>query len=125
MGRLERQLADDRALRDAAGAVFNADLILLRARLAPNELANRIGHNVEEGSSLIATKATDLVKENKGAVWAGLAAAGALAGLLLARKPIRAALAKYREPHASAEEPHGSPQRSKDEHSHSIREVPS
>lgn len=110
MGRLERELTEDRALRNAASSVFQADLTLLRARLAPNELANRVGHQIEEGGGQVAGRLSELARENRGALMAGLAAAGALATLFLARNPILAAFAKRHDPGAPSAEPnHASP----------------
>jgi hypothetical protein len=92
MGKLDQQLAEDRALRDAASAVFQEDLALLRSSLSPNALANRLGHRVEESSGEVTEKFSELFHENKALVLGGFAAAaGSLAALVLIPNPIRSA----------------------------------
>lgn len=109
MGKLDRQLIEDRALRDAASAVFQEDIALLRASLSPNELANRFGSKVEEGGGEVAEKASELLRDNRQSILMGLAiSAGALATVTLVPNPIRAAVRKRwnarkkQEPEASA-----------------------
>ena len=48
---LERQLREDRALRNAARALFEADLAHLRASLAGKSISSRIAERIGEGAS--------------------------------------------------------------------------
>ena len=90
MSELERRLAEDKALRDSALALFKADLALVRADLAERGLGQRIADRVGEGTMEMLDEATDFAEENKGKVAAGIAAAI----LWFARGPILDALGR-------------------------------
>jgi hypothetical protein len=87
---LDHQLAEDKALRDAALALFKADLALVRADLAERGLGQRIADRVGEGTMEMLDEATDFAEENKGKVAAGIAAVI----LWFARGPILDALGR-------------------------------
>ena len=88
MNELERRLGEDKALRDAALALFKADLALVRADLAERGLGQRIADRVGEGTMEMLDEATDFAEDNKGKVAAGIAAVI----LWFARGPILDAL---------------------------------
>jgi len=115
VGKLDWQLDEDRALRDAASMVLKEDLALLRSRLSPDELANRLGHRAEESGGEIAEKASRFIQENKTGVLAGLAAAGALAAVFLVPNPIRSAIARRTPGIRKSQEPDRSQSRFPDE----------
>jgi hypothetical protein len=85
---LERRLAEDEALRDAALALFKADLALVRADLAERGVGARIKDRLGESTMEMVDGAVDFAEENKGKVAAGLAAVI----LWFARGPILDAL---------------------------------
>ena len=86
----EQRLAEDKALRDAALALFKADLALVRADLAERGLGQRIADRVGESTLEMLDEATDFAEENKGKVAAGIAAVI----LWFARGPILDALGR-------------------------------
>ena len=88
MSDLEHRLAEDKALRDAALALFKADLALVRADLDERGLAARIKHRVGESTMDVLDEAADFAEDNKGKVAAGIAAVI----LWFARGPILDAL---------------------------------
>ena len=73
MSDLEHRLAEDKALRDAALALFKADLALVRADLDERGLAKRISDRVGESTMDMLDEAVDYAEDNKGKVAAGLA----------------------------------------------------
>jgi hypothetical protein len=85
---LERQMAEDRALRDAALALFKSDLELIRADVHERGVGARLGDRVSDSAMDIADDALDYADENRGTV----AAAVAAIVLWFARGPIFAAL---------------------------------
>ena len=85
---IHRRMAEDQALRDAALALFKADLANVRADLDERGLGARIKHRLGEGTMGVIDDAVDFADENKGAV----AAAVAAVVLWFARGPILAAL---------------------------------
>jgi hypothetical protein len=85
---LERRLAEDKALRDAALALFKADLALVRADLDERGIGKRIADRVGESTMDMLDEATDFAEDNKGKVAAGIAAVI----LWFARGPILDAL---------------------------------
>lgn len=87
---IERQLAEDRALRDAALALFKADLALVRADLEERGVGGRIADRIGESTMDILDEGMDYAEENKGKVAAGLAAII----LWFARGPILDALGR-------------------------------
>ena len=71
---LERRLAEDKNLRDAALALFKADLALVRADLDERGLGKRIGDKVGESTMEVIDEAADFAQDNKGKVAAAVAA---------------------------------------------------
>jgi len=71
---LEQRLAEDMALRDAALALFKADLALVRADLDERGLGKRISDRLGESTMEMLDEATDFAEDNKGKVAAGIAA---------------------------------------------------
>lgn len=90
MSDLERRLAEDKALRDSALALFKADLALVRADLAERGVGARIGGRVGESTMEMLDEAVDYAEDNKGKVAAGIAAVV----LWFARGPILDALGR-------------------------------
>lgn len=90
MSDLERRLAEDKALRDAALALFKADLALVRADLDERGIGKRIADRVGESTMDMLDEATDFAEDNKGKVAAGIAAVI----LWFARGPILDALGR-------------------------------
>ena len=101
MSDLEHRLAEDKALRDAALALFKADLALVRADLAERGLGQRIADRVGEGTMEMLDEATDFAEDNKGKVAAGIAAVV----LWFARGPILDALGRLIGEDEEEEEP--------------------
>jgi len=87
---LEHRLADDKALRDAALALFKADLALVRADLAERGIGARVADRLGESAMDIVDEGIDYAEENKGKVAAGVAALV----LWFARRPILEALGR-------------------------------
>lgn len=83
-GDLERQLREDRMLRDAARAMVEADVAYLRASLAGRSIPNRIADRIGEGATDAMEEAAELAGEHRGI----LAAAVAALILWLARHPL-------------------------------------
>ena len=90
MSGLEQRLADDKALRDAALALFKADLALVRADLAERGIGARVADRLGESAMDIVDEGIDYAEENKGKVAAGVAALV----LWFARRPILDALGR-------------------------------
>ena len=111
MSKLDWQLDEDRALRDAASVVLKEDLALLRSKLSPNELANRLGHRAEESGGEIVEKTSRLIHEHKAGVLAGVAAVSALAAVFLIPNPIRSAIARRSLASSKSQEPEHSQSR--------------
>jgi hypothetical protein len=103
MSKLDRQLAEDRALRDAALAVFKADLAFIRTDIRERGLGTRLADRLGEGTRDMVDDAVDYAEANSGVV-----AAGALAVILwFARGPIMDTIVRlFRdEDEGEAEEP--------------------
>ena len=81
---LERQLREDRALRSAAWALFDADLAHLRANLAGKSISSRIVDRIGEGASSVLDEAIEVADNNRGVV----ATLFAAIVLFLARHPL-------------------------------------
>ncbi|KPL67703.1 hypothetical protein SZ64_05980 [Erythrobacter sp. SG61-1L] len=92
--KLEAQLEEDRALRDAAREVFYTELAHARSEATPEaigqRIANRIGARADEASNA----AIEFADRHGTTMLSGLAAAATAAGLWLARKPILSGLAR-------------------------------
>ena len=61
-------------MRDAALALFQADLALIRADLTERGVGGRIADRIGEASMDMVDEAVDYAEENKGKVAAGIAA---------------------------------------------------
>lgn len=93
MGRLERQLAEDRALRDAAKRVFSVELANVRQEVTPTALGERLGDNLGRKVDAASNEAVEFTARHGGKIAAAGGAAVAMIGLWLAREPILARLA--------------------------------
>ncbi len=65
---LERELREDRLLRDAARAIVEADIAQLKASLAERSIPERIGDRIGEGATDVLDEAVAVADENKGVV---------------------------------------------------------
>lgn len=101
MSELERRLAEDKALRDAALALFKADLALVRADLEERSLGPRIADRLGDSTMDMIDEAVDYAEGNKGKVAAGIAAVV----LWFGRGPILDALGRLVGSGEDAEEP--------------------
>lgn len=88
MSAVERQLAEDQALRDAALAVFQTDLRFIREDLSARGVGQRIGDRLGDATMDMVDDAVDYAEANKGQV----AAAVAAAVLWFARAPLLAGI---------------------------------
>jgi hypothetical protein len=107
--KLARQLAEDKALRDAALALFKADLRFIRNDLDRRGLGERVADRLGEGARELADDAMDYATAHKGV----LAAAATAVVMWFARAPILHALGDMFGDEAEAPEPEGKPGRSK------------
>lgn len=90
----EQRLAADRALRNAARAVFHTDIVLMRENLEPERLKQRAANRLARTGDSVASLADDLATNHRGAVAAGLAAVVGLGALVLGRGAIAKALSR-------------------------------
>jgi hypothetical protein len=111
---LEQRLAEDKALRDAALALFKADIALVRADLAERGLGKRISDRLGESTMDVLDEAVDYAEDNKGKVAAGIAAVI----LWFARGPILDALARLVSIEEEDEEPADAAGRSDEDRTH-------
>ena len=65
---LEQQLREDRALRNAARALFEADIAHLRASLAGKSISTRIVERIGEGAAEVLDEAIEVADNNKGVI---------------------------------------------------------
>lgn len=72
--KLSRQLAEDRALRDAALALFKTDLQFIQTDLRQRGLGERMVDRLGEGAKEFLDDAVDYAGSHKSVVTAGLAA---------------------------------------------------
>ena len=77
MNRPERQMREDRAVRNAARALVDADIAQLKNTFSGKSLAKRVTDRVSEGSKDIFEEAVDAADNHRGAL-ATLVAAVAL-----------------------------------------------
>ena len=85
MAKKEQKLAEYRAVRDDAHALFRADLELLRENLTPRALAERASDQITE----LSETTRDAVHQHRGVILGGVAATiAAGSALWLARGPI-------------------------------------
>lgn len=85
---LGRQLAEDRALRDAALALFKADLRFIRNDLQQRGIGERVADRLGDGAKELVDDAVDYAGDHKSVLTAGAAAVV----LWFARRPILRAL---------------------------------
>jgi hypothetical protein len=89
MGKHEQKLAEYRAVRDSAQALFQGDVELLRESLTPHALADRASDQVAG----LSDTALEAAYEHRGTILGGVVATiAAGAALWLAREPIRDAI---------------------------------
>ena len=108
MSVLERRMAEDKALRDAALRLFRSDLALVREDLRDRPAGARIADRIGDATMDMLDDAVDYADENRGKV-----AAGAIAIVVwFARGPIVDALGRWLGRSADGAEPAGEPDRS-------------
>jgi hypothetical protein len=117
MSKLDRQMAEDRALRDAALTLFKADLAFIRTDIREKGVGARLADRLGEGTRDMVDDAVDYAEANGGKV-----AAGALAVILwFARGPILDAIGRLLGSEEGAEEPAAAADRSENEKSREER----
>lgn len=89
MSKIERLLAEDKALRDAALQLFKSDLALIREGLRERSVGERIADRLSDATMDMLDDAVDYAEANKGTVAALVTAIV----LWFARGPILDALA--------------------------------
>jgi hypothetical protein len=99
MSKLGEQLAEDRALRDAALQLFKSDIALVRGDLHERGIGARAKDRLGDAAMGMLDDAIDYAESNKGWVAAGAAAVV----LWFARKPILGAVADLLDDGAEAE----------------------
>ena len=85
----ERQLAQDKAVRDAALAVFQADFGFIKEDMAARGVGGRIADRLGDSALDMVDEAVDYAESNRGRIAAGVAAAV----MWFARAPILNGLA--------------------------------
>jgi hypothetical protein len=65
---LERDMSEDRLLRDAARALVQADIAQLKASLAARSIPERIGDRIGEGATDVLDEAVAVADDHKGVV---------------------------------------------------------
>ena len=90
MSEIERRMVEDKALRDAALALFKADLAMVRADLDERGIGARVKDRLGDSTMDVLDEAADFAEENKGKVAAAIAAVV----LWFARGPILDALGR-------------------------------
>jgi hypothetical protein len=108
---LASQLAEDKALRDAALQLFKSDIALIRGELDERGVGARAKDRLGEAALGMADDAIDYAEDNKGWVAAGAAALV----LWFARKPILRWLADVLDVDDGGEEPGEADGRSADD----------
>jgi hypothetical protein len=101
MSRFERQLREDRVLRNAAKALFRADFDRIRTEMKARPLGRRAAARVKDGAAELLDSAQEKAGDNVGIVALLLGAIG----LWFARNPILEALGL-----AANEDAEGDPQ---------------
>lgn len=104
MSKLEQQLAEDRALRDAARKVFRKELAYVREEVKPAALGERLADDVGRRIDAASDEAIEFTERHRGKIATAGGALAAGIGLWLARKPILAWLAPLFS-NGEAEEP--------------------
>lgn len=90
MSKADLRLAEDKALRDAALAVFQADLAFIREDLSERGVGKRVADRLGDATMDLVDEAVDYAEANKGEVAAALAAVV----LWFARAPLLDGLAR-------------------------------
>jgi len=103
MSKLERQLREDRLLRDAAQTLFKADIDRVKADLEDKSLGKRAVGRAKDGAAEMLDKAQD----NPGRNFGVLALVGGALALWLARDPILGLLSAEEETIPPDEPPYG------------------
>ena len=96
MNKLERQLEEDRALRDAALGLFKAELAHVKGEATPEALGERLAGNIGDKAGAASDKALGFVERNSTALAAAGAALASAIGLWVAREPILSGLSALR-----------------------------
>ena len=65
---LEREMREDRLLRDAARALVAADIAQLKASLAARSIPERIGDRIGEGATDVLDEAVAVADDHKGVI---------------------------------------------------------
>jgi hypothetical protein len=65
---LEREMREDRLLRDAARALVEADIAQLKASLAARSIPERIGDRIGEGATDVLDEAVAVADDHKGVI---------------------------------------------------------
>ena len=94
MKAIDRQLAEDRAMRDSAKRLFKADLDLVRGDLARRGAGQRVADRVSDAALDTVDEAVGYAQDHKGQVAAGI---GAIV-LFLFRGPLLDMLAGLFQP---------------------------
>lgn len=97
---LSQQLAEDRALRDAALGLFKADLRFIKDDLEQRGIAERVANRLGDSAKDMVDDAIDYAGNNKGVVTAAIAAVV----LWFARGPILDAIGELFESKDDEEE---------------------
>jgi hypothetical protein len=84
----ERQLEEDRALRNSARKIFRKELAHVRRETRPGAIGERIANRVGERADGMADAAVDFAEGHAKTVAAAAVGALAAAGLWFARAPI-------------------------------------
>lgn len=99
----EHELAEHRALRDAARAIFHADVAIVREGASPRKLAGKLGSRIEGASG----RAGAIAQDHKGALTAGVAAIAGAGALWFLRGRLARAFTRLRcgEPGDTSHDP--------------------
>lgn len=97
--KLARQMEEDRAMRDAARALFLTDLQLIRHDVKQRGLGQRMADRLGEGAADMIEDASDYASKNRGAI----AAVAIAAVLWFARGPILRFFDNDTDPEPNAE----------------------
>lgn len=107
MNGVERQLAEDKALRDAALSVFQADLKFVKEDIAARSVGGRIADRLSDSTLDMVDDAVDYASSNKGR----FAATFAAIVVWFARVPIIHALSDFLAREDEGEEQRADPER--------------
>jgi hypothetical protein len=88
MSKIDRQLEEDRALRNSARAVFKKELAHVRRETRPGAIGERIANRVGAKAEAASDAALSFTEDHRKTVTAGVVAAVTGAVLWFARGPI-------------------------------------